>query len=400
MDNIIIIEDSLTDRTLLAHIIGEHFQVTAFDSVEEFEQQRASLDDIHLIITDLNLAGKSGREVVKWGGERHIPVIVLTGSAADNVEVELLALGASDYIRKPYKPEIISHRIKMQLKMYKQYHEIEMAKDQLVQSEKMAALGQLAAGVAHEINNPVGFINTNNNIMQKYLVQLEKALTTLTTACETDESGMGMLILTSWQSQFDISTIFDDFKELITESSEGIKRVRDIVKDLKEYSHLGAQKFERCDVQTLLRSAVNLLRNEIKYKAEVEYHFAGDTNIDCIASQLNQVFVNLIVNACHAIDEFGTITIATKQSGDNLKIKVTDTGCGIPPDKLKSIFDPFFTTKPVGQGTGLGLAISKSIIERHHGSVKVISVVGEGTSFELTLPIEQQIELENDAAAQ
>ena len=318
-----------------------------------------------------------------------IPVITLIENG-NNVTLDmLLKMGATDFVRKPFNDSILLHRVKLLLDLSTQKQRAEDAQNQLYQSEKLAALGQLAAGVAHEINNPVGFVTSNMNLIDKYLNKMITALSEFESSCASEETGAALLMYTRWKAETKLFGFMNDLKDISVESLEGLGRIREIVKDLKDYAHVGDMTFEVADINRLLTSSINLLRNEIKYKADVATNFSELPPVHCITSQLNQVFVNIIVNACHAIDDFGKITITTKKLDDQVQITFQDTGKGIPKEILKKIFDPFFTTKPVGKGTGIGLAITRSIVDRHHGEIKVSSTEGEGTTFQITIPIEQ-----------
>ena len=180
-----------------------------------------------------------------------------------------------------------------------------------------------------------------------------------------------------------------DIGDLLSESVDGLQRVKRIVQDLKDFSHVSETEMQWANVENGLESTLNVVWNELKYKAEVVKDYGGIPEIECIPSQLNQVFMNLLVNAAQSIQERGVITLRTRQSGDNIYVEIADTGAGIPPQILNRIFDPFFTTKPVGTGTGLGLSITHGIIRKHNGRIEVDSAPGRGTTFRITLPIRQ-----------
>jgi signal transduction histidine kinase len=191
----------------------------------------------------------------------------------------------------------------------------------------------------------------------------------------------------------DLAFVKEDTADLIRESLDGLKRVKDIVQSLKDFSHVGETEWQEADIHQGLDSTLNIVQNEIKYKATVERRYGTLPLVQCIISQLNQVFMNLFINAAHAIQERGVIAIATgietKEGIDYVWIKVTDTGCGIEPENLNRIFEPFFTTKPVGSGTGLGLSLAYGIINKHNGDISAKSVVGKGTRFTIYLPVKQ-----------
>ncbi len=272
---------------------------------------------------------------------------------------------------------------------------LEDAKRQLLYSEKMASIGQLAAGVAHEINNPVGFVQSNINTLAGYVEDLF-ALTDLleeVAAGLPDDSPLGRKIRESCE-RYDLEFLREDVPKLLSESRDGVSRVRKIVQDLRDFSHPDEGKFAWIDLNPGIVSTLNIVNNELKYKAEVITELGELPMIEANQNQLNQVFLNLLVNAAHAIKEKGVINVATRhlpESGE-VCISIADTGAGIPPENLKRIFDPFFTTKPVGKGTGLGLSLSYGIVQKHHGRIEVDSQERAGTLFQVFLPIRQPAE--------
>jgi len=232
------------------------------------------------------------------------------------------------------------------------------AQMRLVQSEKMASLGQLVAGVAHEINTPLGAINSNNSIFLKCLSKISLP-----------------------------DNINEVFKETITTNSEAIRRITNLVKSLKNFARLDEAEFQEADLHEGIKNTLMLINHEIKGRVEIIEDFGGVPPVKCYPNQLNQVFMNILVNAYQSIGDKGTITIKTRASGQNVLIQISDTGCGIPKDHLNRIFDPGFTTKNVGVGTGLGLSICYRIIQKHNGSISVESEVGKGTTFSIELPV-------------
>ncbi len=267
---------------------------------------------------------------------------------------------------------------------------LEDAQNQLLQSEKMASIGQLAAGVAHEINNPVGYINSNLGTLQKYLGDMFSMLDTYEQAeplLAADAEALRNI--RTLKDKLDIAYLKEDVFALMNESQEGIARVKKIVQDLKDFSHVDEAEWQWADIRKGLDSTLNIVWNELKYKAEVVKEYGEMPEVECLPSQLNQVFVNLLVNAAHAIEDHGTITLRTGVGGEEVWAEIADTGKGIAAENLNRIFDPFFTTKPVGKGTGLGLSLSYSIIQKHHGRIEVASEAGKGTTFRIWLPIKQ-----------
>lgn len=265
---------------------------------------------------------------------------------------------------------------------------LEEAQGQLLQSEKMASIGQLAAGVAHEINNPIGFVYSNLGTLQRYFSDLLG----LIQEYESAEAGIADAALRAnlqaKKQKADLDFLREDAAALMSESRDGISRVKTIVQNLKDFSHADAgDEWHWASLQSGLDSTLNIVWNELKYKCEVKKEYATIPDIECLPSQLNQVFMNMMVNAGHAIEERGTITLRTGSEGEEVWVEIEDNGKGIAPENLKRIFDPFFTTKPVGKGTGLGLSLSYSIIQKHAGRIEVDSVIGRGTRFRIWLPV-------------
>ncbi|WP_377701150.1 ATP-binding protein [Pseudoduganella sp. UC29_71] len=262
------------------------------------------------------------------------------------------------------------------------------AHEQLLQSEKMASIGQLAAGIAHEINNPVGFVNSNMGTLRNYVATLFGVVDAYDQALAAQPLPAALAArLAAARQAADLEFLREDVTELVKESMDGLKRVKDIVQALKDFSHVGETEWQVADLHHGLDSTLNIVANEIKYKCTVEKHYGVLPQVECLASQLNQVFMNLLVNAGHAIKERGTITLRTGAENGWVWIEVGDTGCGIPPENLNRIFEPFFTTKPVGSGTGLGLSLSYGIVNKHGGRIEVASEVGKGTRFTIRLPV-------------
>jgi len=261
---------------------------------------------------------------------------------------------------------------------------LEQAQNQLLQSERMASIGQLAAGVAHEINNPVGFVNSNLGSLQRYVLDMLRLLSVYERA-EGAMTGAAVQEIKQVKADIDVEFLRDDVASLLAESLDGLKRVTRIVQDLKNFSHVDEAERQWADLEAGLESTLRVVWNELKFKVEVVREFAGIPQIECFPFQLNQVFMNLLVNASHAIEKHGTITIRTGHDDVWVWVEVQDTGRGIKPENLARIFEPFFTTKPVGQGTGLGLSLSYGIVQKHGGRIEVDSELGQGTTFKVIL---------------
>ena len=256
-------------------------------------------------------------------------------------------------------------------------HEKEKLTDQLYESDKMASIGQLAAGVAHEINNPVGYIYSNLNTMNKYLWKVVKTI---------KESGALEDI------HAELEDLLTDFGDAIAESLEGADRVRQIVSDLRSFSRADSGKIESVNIVRCIETSLNVVWNQLKYHCKVEKEYDDLLMVNCYPSKIDQVLVNLLVNAGQATQgKEGLIKITARVEGDDVIVSIRDNGVGIPEENLKAIFDPFFTTKDVGSGTGLGLSVSYGIVQEHGGRIEVDSKVGEGTEFRVILPLIQPV---------
>lgn len=274
-----------------------------------------------------------------------------------------------------------------QLELTQLLGKVEEAQSQLLQSEKMAAIGQLAAGVAHEINNPVGFVNSNLGTLKGYVGKLLTVLDAYERASGRLPPGDRDEIDASRQDA-DLDYLRQDVLDLLRESQDGLARVRKIVQDLKDFSHVDESEMQEADLNAGMESTLNVVWNELKYKVEMVKDYALLPPVRCVPAQINQVFMNLLVNAAQAIDERGIITLRSGVEGDWVWMEVADTGKGMTAEVRRRIFEPFFTTKPVGKGTGLGLSLSYDIVvKKHGGRIDVASEPGRGTTFRVWLPL-------------
>jgi two-component system NtrC family sensor kinase len=274
------------------------------------------------------------------------------------------------------------------------------AQEQLAQAERLASIGQLAAGVAHEINNPIGYIFSNFGTLQNYLEQLFDMLAVYQDA-EASAPPAVAAELARMRAIIDLDFLRDDIPSLMRESKEGIVRVRRIVQDLKDFSRTDAsQEWGWANLHAGIDSTLNIVSNEVKYTADVVKEYGDIPDIECLYSEINQVIMNLIVNSAHAMGEQrGKITLRTGTEGENVWIEVADNGSGISRANLSRIFDPFFTTKAIGKGTGLGLSLAYGIVQKHRGRIDVDSELGQGTCFRVVLPVRHQPAASADAGA-
>lgn len=411
VETILVVEDEPINMAFLQTLLQGQYQVRTALGGEAALREVLKHPLPNLILLDILMPGMDGFEVLRRLREdpvtRDIPVIFVTSLINQDDEQKGLELGAVDYIHKPINNIVVLSRVRTHLQaklardmLYRQNLQLEQrlvehakALEQselaLLQSEKMAGMGQLAAGVAHEINNPVGFVSSNLQTLETYLQDLFELIGSYEQVRAQTGNESSYIDVTRLREKMDFEFLRTDIFDLLRESRDGIARVRKIIQDLKDFSHAGDSEWLWVDIHRGLDSTLNIVWNELKYKCTVTKHYGDLPQIKCLPSQLNQVFMNLLVNAAQAIETKGDIDITTERAGDDaVKIRFHDTGKGIPPGIIDKIFAPFFTTKPVGKGTGLGLSVSSGIIKRHQGKLEVTSEVGKGTTFVITLPIE------------
>ena len=361
-----------------------------------------------LILLDVMMPALDGYKVcaqLKTNAQTSdIPIIFLTALDSDEDEAKGLELGAVDYITKPFNPAIVRRRVQTQLELkhhrehlehliaqktrelVETYADLKNVHNQMLQQQKMASIGKLAAGVAHEINNPAGFIGSNLGSLQKYVNKLNEGLAFMEQSLKKIDNEELQAEIKTKKRQLKLDFVQEDINDLINESKDGIERIATIVRNLKSFSRAENDKQMATNLQEVLESAINIAWNEIKYKAQIKKEYQSLPLITCFPQQLGQVFVNLLVNAAHAIEGQGVITVKTRQENNWAVVEICDTGSGIAEENLAKLFEPFFTTKEAGKGTGLGLIICHDIIQRHHGTMEVDTTLGIGTSFTIKLP--------------
>lgn len=262
--------------------------------------------------------------------------------------------------------------------------QLKLTQKQLLHAEKMASVGQLAAGVAHEINNPVGYVLSNMQTLEEYVTSYQNALKDASTLIDLDSDSKNRL--DKIMDDYDLAFVGEDSADLLTQCQKGLKKVKEIISGLKNFAYAGDDSFTKIDLNKCITETLNMVRNELKYHCEIQTQLAKSAEINGNEGKISQVLTNLLINAGQAIEENGKISIRTKQNCDVITLEVADNGCGIPDENLKKLFDPFFTTKPIGEGTGLGLAISYGIVRDHEGKISVESTPDKGTCFSLTFP--------------
>lgn len=271
--------------------------------------------------------------------------------------------------------------------------DLKEAQVQLLQAEKMASVGQLAAGVAHEINNPVGFVSSNISTLSEYVATYQMIFSQIQVVIDQKDENKRAASLVELKNMLgnqDMAFINEDISDLLSDSREGLQRVAEIVKGLKLFSRVDSDQMQKHNINDCVRTTLAMVNNQLKYICTVETHLGRIPDVEMNVGKISQVIANLLINAGQAIEatgKNGRIIITTCTVGEFVELRVEDSGCGIPPSHLDKLFNPFFTTKPEGQGTGLGLSISFGIAQEHGGMLSATSTEGDGSTFTLALPI-------------
>lgn len=404
---ILIVDDEELVCKVFANCLNDRYScVTAQDAQEALV--RLASEPFALVITDVQMPGLSGIELLRKINEHFPDTAVIMVSGVDRMQrvLDAIRLGAYDYLIKPCDIGMLERTVERALewrkllrdgKHYKQElekqnvelahrkSELEHVQVQMLHSEKMASLGQLAAGVAHELNNPAGFIYGNMELLHTCAAGLERLLTFY------DNAQLPALLaseIDAIKKEIDYEHSLADLRSIINDCHGGAERIRDVVQNLRLFSRLDEAEFKKVDLHVGLESTIRLLSQYFgPGRITLERDYTDLPRVDCYAGQLNQVWVNLLVNAAQAMNGEGTVRVVTRRENVMAIVSISDTGKGIAPEHLKKIFDPFFTTKPVGEGTGLGLSITYGIIERHGGTINIESRLGEGTTFTVAIPI-------------
>jgi len=402
MTRVLIAEDEPVSRKMLCHILESsgYDVVAAEDGLQAWEHLQAA-KDIHLAILDWMMPGLDGLEICRKLQERNtssiIYVILLTAREGSGDVTEALQAGAHDFVTKPYQKEELLARLRTG-------ERIIQLQTQLLQAQKLESIGQLASGVAHEINTPIQYVGDNIRFMQEIHSDIHKVLDKYQQLLEGNRQKIVSeeLIeeIEAIMEETDIQFALEEIPKALEQSIQGIDRISKIVRSMRDFAHPGVEEKTNIDINNAIDSTLTVTRNKWKFIAEMETNFASDLPlVGCYPAELNQAILNIIVNAADAIEEVvgdkpeekGRITITTARKKDKLEIRISDTGPGIPKEMQDKIFNPFFTTKEVGKGTGQGLTITHSIIvNKHGGTINFESEQGKGTTFIITLPIERE----------
>lgn len=413
--NILIVDDSRTVRVMFTSILQEEgYRVTAAENGRKaIAILAADNSAIDLIVSDVDMPEMDGISLVKELHRRGVdtPIIMITSIRNISVAVDALKSGASDYILKDeHVRDTLCITVKKNLEtrqlIQKNLHleqlvEQEVRKNRekdliLLQRDKLVSLGKLAAGVAHEINNPMGFIISNLETLRTYATAGLEYLTAQNAFLQSCSTSEERKPLDDLADRLDLPFILEDAPLLIAESLEGADRVKQIVLNLKDFARIDQTGLKPNDLNQCIKNTINVVQNDLKYVADIVLELGELPPVTCYACQINQVMAHLLLNAAQAIRTHGTITVKSFLDGEQVVVTVSDTGIGMSEEVRLRVFEPFYTTRDVGKGAGLGLAVSYDIITKHDGEITVESVAGHGAAFTFRLPVNGPEEVRNN----
>jgi two-component system NtrC family sensor kinase len=406
-ERILVVDDEEALRKMFALYLSEKYACTTAGSATE-ALERLAENPYALVISDVMMPGRNGVELLREITARYPETAVIMVSGVDRSQRvrDALSLGASDYLIKPCELDVLliaveraleRRRLQSTARKYKadiekqnkelalRAAELQRLHAQIIHSEKMASLGQLAAGIAHELNNPAGFIYGNMDMLKNQLAGLQELLIAYD---RIDLPPNALSLIGPLKIRIGYDKLVEDLNSIAADCHEGAERIRDVVQNLRLFTRLDEAEVKQVDLHEGIESTIRLL-SQYYSSGRVNIHrdFARLPLVSCYAAQLNQVWMNLLVNAAQAVSGNGEVCITTRLEDNWAVIAIRDSGCGIPQESKARIFDPFYTTKPVGEGTGLGLSISYGIIERHEGTIDVESSPGLGSTFTIRIPI-------------
>ncbi len=399
--SILIAEDDLVSGTLLRKILTKqgHDVDHGRDGLQAWEMYQSG--NYRLVVSDWMMPQLDGIELCRRirGLNRHdyAYIIMITGKDTKEDAVAGLEAGADDYIVKPIDKDEFLSRIRAGQRILELQDKYRRASSKLAHSEKIAAVGQLAAGIAHEINNPIGFMRSNLGTLLNYQTDIKEVLTLQSMMMKLINSSIreGRILpdlpkitaaVGEKTNALDIPYVIDDFKDLVLDCTAGADRIGLIVNELRYFAHLDEKAYHPEDLADIIRQVMAKLEDRLSDSITITMKLADLPAVACIKSHMEQVFYNLLLNAVEAIGESGRVVVEGSYCDPSIEILISDTGKGIPEHHLSKVFDPFFTTKDVGQGVGLGLTTAQNILKMINAHIMLESTNATGTCFRVSLP--------------
>jgi len=401
---ILVVDDNPVNRRILVSGLGKAgYEMLEADSGRralELAKQHGP-DAVLLDVSMPDLDGFAVCEILKADTElADVPVIFITAKTEEEDVEHAFAIGGSDYVTKPFRMGEVKARVSVHLQLRRMRDKLEETHAQLLSAQKLESIGQLAAGIAHEINTPTQYVSDNAHFLQRSFVEIAGALeriSAITTTVKDGDAEQALMEVVRTIDEADFEYLAEELPKSLSQSIDGLSRIAEIVLAMKEFSHPGLKGLVLTNLHRAIESTITVARNEWKYVAVVETDFDPDLpQVPCSVGDFNQVILNLVVNAAHAVGDRldpasgakGRICVTTRTEPGFARISVSDDGAGIPEEIRQRVFDPFFTTKPVGKGSGQGLAIAHSVIVgMHGGTISVDSEVGVGTTFHVRIPL-------------
>jgi two-component system, NtrC family, sensor kinase len=402
---LLVVEDDLVTGALLKKVLAKKGYDVSHKTNGSDALAAVQSSAYRIILTDWMMPEMDGPTLCRHIRDLKLPhyvyVILLTAKDSKEDAVTGLESGADDYIIKPFDNHELLARIRAGRRLVELEDRNRETQHKLARSEKMVAVGHLAAGVAHEINNPIGFINSNLNSLKNYMNDLQTMLTGYRGMAQKLDQSIRQNKLDAdlpamikqcmaMEKQYDIDFVLEDAVDLAGDCTDGIERIKAIVREMRYFAHPEIQSIESHSLPTLIKKVAAQFEPRLQGGVEIEMAVDELPAIECNAPHIEQAMANIIRNAFDAVEASGKITIGGRCEDDWAVVQITDNGPGIPDENLTKVFDPFYTTKPVGQGVGLGLTTALNIIKMHNGTITVTSDKKNPTTFTVRLPIQQK----------
>ena len=402
---VLLAEDSLTVRRLLAAQL-ERWNYEVVEAADGAEAWNAFQNgNFELVLTDWIMPEVDGLELIRRirnsGRTEYVYIVLLTARSENENLVEAMEVGADDFLGKPWNPKELRVRLAagerildLEHTLIDQNHQLQAAQAALIQSEKLAGVGQLAAGMAHEINNPIAFVANNLAVLRRDVEGLMNVARGLSDSMPALKKADAVAVesLADQLQRCDLPWLDENLPQMFASSEDGLSRVRQIVENLRDFAHLDEAEWDNMNVSAAIDSTLQVLAAEFDARdLTVTKNYNDDLYVHCCPAKIKQVFHGILLNAVQACDSGQNIEVAAHSADESVCVKFTDHGVGIDEETQQHLFEPFFTTRAIGSGKGLGMAVSYGVVQQHGGTIEVESTVGQGTTITVVLPVTQAV---------